>query len=433
MSGFLKKLPIREICAFFAGLALFVLLLVAVAMIPRASIRQNMQKSADFLCEKNVFFNEIGNLQSSRIDRYADSILLSIAYQYDSNKPLSSVMSSSYYYYKFKNENENLRDSVKDDLPANQEYMRYWHGSISVVRPLHLIMSLKGIYIFNAVFLTMLTALLMFMLIRRKGLVPALGLLAGLILVSAWFVPFSLEYTWVFGLMLIFSALTLWLVWNGKTKWYLTAFLLFGMITNFFDFLTTETLTLTVPLLLFIWAEEEKSTSKESIIKVVKNAVSWGVGYAGAWVAKWGLASLVLHENVMPYITGHVEERLGGELNNVTFTDYLTGSITRNIKCLLPFDFGTIGLFAGVILVIVYFYIAYVYRGEGIDYKKVMLIAVIGLVPYVRYLVLHNHSYLHCFFTYRAQLGTILAMALILFELKVSILQGRRKPNAKRK
>ena len=59
MSGFLKKLPIREICAFFAGLALFVLLLVAVAMIPRASIRQNMQKSADFLCEKNVFFSEI--------------------------------------------------------------------------------------------------------------------------------------------------------------------------------------------------------------------------------------------------------------------------------------------------------------------------------------------------------------------------------------
>ena len=46
-----------------------------------------------------------------------------------------------------------------------------------------------------------------------------------------------------------------------------------------------------------------------------------------------------------------------------------------------------------------------------------ILFGVLGLVPYVRYLVLHNHAWLHCFFTYRAQLATVLAVVMILEEM----------------
>ena len=66
-----------------------------------------------------------------------------------------------------------------------------------------------------------------------------------------------------------------------------------------------------------------------------------------------------------------------------------------------------------------YFYIAYVYRVKGADKKQILMYVFIGCIPYIRYLVLHNHAYLHNFFTYRAQLATILAMILILEELKV--------------
>ena len=38
----------------------------------------------------------------------------------------------------------------------------------------------------------------------------------------------------------------------------------------------------------------------------------------------------------------------------------------------------------------------------------------VGIIPYIRYLVLANHSYLHCFFTFRAQFATVMALALIL-------------------
>ena len=46
-------------------------------------------------------------------------------------------------------------------------------------------------------------------------------------------------------------------------------------------------------------------------------------------------------------------------------------------------------------------------------WHSIIIYGIVGLIPYARYLVLHNHSYLHCFFTYRAQIATILAMFLI--------------------
>ena len=39
-----------------------------------------------------------------------------------------------------------------------------------------------------------------------------------------------------------------------------------------------------------------------------------------------------------------------------------------------------------------------------------IILLVIGFLPYVRFAVLNNHSYLHEFFTYRAQCVSILAL-----------------------
>ena len=47
----------------------------------------------------------------------------------------------------------------------------------------------------------------------------------------------------------------------------------------------------------------------------------------------------------------------------------------------------------------------------------ILLLFIIGIVPYVRYLVLSNHSYLHHFFTYRAQMTSVVALVMIIDEL----------------
>ena len=55
----------------------------------------------------------------------------------------------------------------------------------------------------------------------------------------------------------------------------------------------------------------------------------WAFGYVGTWISKWMISSLVLKENVMPYITEHIAERLGGDVygDPVTTTGMLFGAI----------------------------------------------------------------------------------------------------------
>lgn len=417
----------KYILVFLIVTVLLLGVLVLSAKIPKSAIKENMQESAIYLCEGELFGMVVENVNGSKIDRYADSILLAIAYQYDSDKPLTSVMWSSYYHTELYNENENLLAAVTYESEANQQYLRYWHGSNAIVRPLLTFFNLKEIYILNGVLLVLLIIGLFVILLKHKAYVPAVGIAFGLVLTSAWFVPFSLEYTWTYLLMLLASMVGIQLMFRKRYKAMGVFFLICGMVTNYLDFLTTETLTLTVPLLLMLWVEHKQNgqeNTKTSVHITGKAAVAWGFGYVGMWMMKWLIASIVLSENVMPYVSEHIGERIGGDLG-IGLLQYIFGAIWNNIKCLFPFEYGVIGAFTGIALVIIPVYVGYVYYGKHINKKCVILYTLIGLIPYIRYAILHNHSYLHCFFTYRAQMATILAVVLILEQLTDGRWMGR--------
>lgn len=388
-------------------------LLVLSAQIPQQAIRENMLESAQFLCDGPLFGTAVEGVEGSRIDRYADSILLGIAWQFDGEKPLASVMEASYYYTEYQNENQNMLDAVSQDLPANQQYLRYWHGSIAILRPLLCIFSLPQIYALHGVVLAALALWLLAELCRKKAFVPAFGMVLGLVMTSSWFVPLSLEYTWTYLVMLAGSIIAVNLAYGGKWQHMGILFLLSGMVTNYLDFLTTETLTLLVPLLLVLWIGRTKTEPRPFAVKAV---FAWGCGYVGMWLAKWLLAAVVLGENVLPYVANHVQERLGGDLG-LSLGRYMTGAVLRNVGCLFPLEYGTLGVLATLALVIFGSYVGYVYQKKAVFWERVVLLAVLGLVPYVRYLVLHNHAWLHCFFTYRAQMAAVLAVVMILEEL----------------
>ncbi|MGN0415388.1 MAG: hypothetical protein ACI4FX_07840 [Agathobacter sp.] len=389
------------------------------AKIPQSSIKENVQESAEYLCDGEVYSLVVDGARGSLIDRYADSILLAIAWQYDSGHPLDSVMRSAYYYTKYQNENENLLEAVTSDCGANQQYMRYWHGSIAIVRPLLVFFSLPRIYLVNGVILAVLVVWLMAILIKNMAYTPAIGMAAGLVLTAFWFVPLSLEYTWMYLLMLLLSIIGVRLALKEKWNCLGVFFLIGGIVTNYLDFLTTETLTLTVPLLLILWVDIHRngnSSGRSLLSKAGKAALAWGFGYVGMWVMKWVLAAIVLQENVMPYISEHIGERIGGDIG-IGLGQYIIGAVLNNVKCLFPFGYGVAGMFAGMALLLFVVYVGYVYHKKHICRERILLYVLIGLLPYIRYIVLHNHSYLHCFFTYRAQLATILAIVLILEEL----------------
>lgn len=405
---------LKYIVIFLLAAALLTVLLVGSACIPKSAIRENMLESARFLCEGELFGTAVEGVEGSKIDRYADSILLGIAWQYDTTDPLGSVMLSSYYHAKYQNENENLLDAVTNDLPANQQYLRYWHGSNVLVRIFLLVCSIAQIYLLNGIAMAALTIWLLAVLWRKKYYIPACGIGLGLVLTASWFVPLSLEYTWSYLLMLAGSIIVVKLACVGKWQHMGMFFLMSGMLTNYLDFLTTETLTLLVPLLLVLWIDRynHKQTIRVVAVNAAKVSLAWLLGYGGMWVTKWILASLALGENVLPYVTGHIQQRVGsGGLQ------LMLSAVVRNVKCLFPLEYGTMGMVAAMGIALLFVYIGYVYHKKRFNKSWILLLLIIGAVPYIRYLVLSNHAYQHCFFTYRAQLASILALTMIQGEL----------------
>lgn len=403
---------LKYIVVFLLVVALLTALLVLSACIPKSAIQENTLESAQFLCEGELFGTVVDGVEGSKIDRYADSILLGIAWQYDSTDPLQSVMLSSYYHTKYQNENENLLDAVTENLAPNQQYLRYWHGSNVLVRLLLLVCSIEQIYLLNGIAMALLTAWLLAVLCRRKYYIPACGIGLALVFTASWFVHLSLEYTWTYLLMLAGSIAAVKLACTGKWQHMGIFFLLSGMLTNYLDFLTTETLTLLVPLLLVLWIDlhVRRQTMRSVAANAGKAAWTWLLGYGGMWVTKWILASLVLGKNVLPYVTGHIQQRVGGEQSGFA-------AIVRNVRYLFPLEYGAVGMVVAIGLVLILIYVGYVYHKKQINKPWILLLFLIGTVPYIRYMVLSNHAYLHCFFTYRAQMATIVALVMIIGEL----------------
>ena len=410
------KKVIKYSLIFLLTLAVLMGLLVLVAKIPQSTIKENVKKSAEYYCDTGLFVRQIEGVNASAIDHYADSILVAIAYQYDESNPLTSVMWSSYYFTLENNENVNLLMAVEDDLEANHQYLRYWHGSNVIVRPLLALGTVKEIYVINGVVMGILVLILIALLALKKAYVPVLAMGVGLVATQIWFVPGTFEYTWNFIIMLVMSIVGVNLGFRDKWQQVGVLFLVGGMVTNYFDFLSTETITLTVPLLLLLWIRDKNScdgSSKEICSFTLKNTVLWALGYVGMWISKWIMSAIVLGENTLPYVTDHVAERIGGDVGLNTF-ECIYAAIARNIRCLFPLEYGVTGVFVGVGLFVFALYMGYVHYGKKEDKKYIFAYVLVAVVPYVRYIVLHNHAYLHYFFTYRAQLATVMAVVFIL-------------------
>lgn len=403
----------RYILTFFIITILQLLLLVAVAIIPRRAIQDNMIESANYLCQDSVFFYANKKDMSSRIDRYADSIFLNISYNLDSQHPLDSVMSSSYYFDIKENENTNLLYSVTNQTEPTLKYSRYWHGSLIFVRPLLTIFNIQQIYALNAVILFLLVLILIYNMNKHFGKGAAICIALSLTITSIWYVPMSLEYTWMIMLMLIFSIICIHLLQKRFQNFGLF-FLVTGSLTAYFDFLTTETLTLLVPMSLIILEKRNQLTYfKEEAIKCIKQALAWCVGYGLTWISKWSLASIILGSNEFSVALSQASYRASGASDNISGLQLRIGALVRNISMLFPFSFAKENSFMlCIVLGIVIFALIYLTRKSGYIMNRLLLI--IAFVPYIRYFVLSNHSYMHYFFTFRAQLTTVLCLLLIL-------------------
>ena len=126
------------------------------------------------------------------------------------------------------------------------------------IRPLLLIIPIQEIFVLNYIIMSIVFIITLIILLiknRKLGLVFTIGLF----MVAFPVVGISLLYSWTFYIMMIATIIAVFIEKKGNSGLYKLLFIS-GMITCFLDFLTTELITLYVPVLavLFLRREEDK-------------------------------------------------------------------------------------------------------------------------------------------------------------------------------
>ena len=410
---------LKYLSLFLVTLLILFTLLVLAAKIPRENIQENIMESQQAFTNNQQLEKKVKKFDKTLLHAYADAILLNIIYCIDSENPVESVMEAK-YYSKFENDliSNNIQELIEDngkwELKGNVQYMRYWHGSISIIRPLLTILNLQQIYRLNAVILLVLAIILIIYLIKKKQKNVAIALIVGFVMCSVFIVPFSLEYTWMFLLMLITSILAIKIEKSDKKLNIL--FFIIGIITCYLDFLTTEIITILVPVIivLMIRYQENRITNfKQGFQFVLRSCLLWFISYVAMWFAKWILASVILRINALEYVKNNAMLRINGEIADISKQMLPLEAIVRNFFALYPFNMieNKIQL---IILPVILFIIEIIFIRKK-DRKELWisaLLLLIATIPYIRYMVLANHSYYHSFFNFRSQLRTIISLIL---------------------
>lgn len=422
----------------FAGTiaALWLLLLLA-AGIPNENIRGNMEKSALSYRDKDAYEFTRGARYNAVADNYADVILLGVLWNMGNGDPLSASLDTRYYDGGEYGESYGLYLSLYGEKP-NTDYTRYWHGSAALIRPLLLFTDVEGIKLAGFAGILILTVLNIVLLFRKKAGFAAVGLVLSLLGVQIWNVRLSLEYIPPFLVALLMCLLFLMTEKKGNTPLTLLS-VVCGAAIAFFDFLTAETVTILLPLLMvfLIRGQEERlGQRKENLLLTVKCLLAWGISYGMTFLVKWCAASAVLGENKIADALASAGRRVYANETeeHVTALQQLLYAIPANLSALFG---GERRVAAGNILVgsLAVLAIAggvwYLFRAKRACRDISVLLLILGAAPYLRYLVLSDHSYLHAFFTYRAQCVSILALyGIVWFHIR---LPWRREGHSGRK
>ena len=282
---------------------------------------------------------------------------------------------------------------------------------------LHLFADIHGIKTLGMVCLILLLSRTLWVLYRSGHWDIGLCLLVSLLLVQVWNLRLSVEYQPCF--LICFGLCPAFLRLEKRGDFYLNLLaIVSGTLTAFFDFLTTETITILLPLILVvaIRSRECRLESPQRVLgMLLRCGICWTLAYLGTFALKWVAVSLATGENHFLAAFDSVGQRVNGAVTEAN-THIMPGMLTAIISNLSVLFEGTSRTeYRTVIsnLVIIAILSFAVYRMYQVRQKLrpgTVFILMLGSIVLLRYSILANHSYLHSFFTYRALASTILAV-----------------------
>ena len=448
---------ILKIAITYSSLILsFILLLTISSMIPSKYIKENVEQSSKTLIQEGNRLKKdvVGRKEPLEFDNYTDALMINTAYSIDSKIPLySSFVARKNYIpevtekiyedtsgelksaskYKHHNEVGELEDTVNGEKLESFEYARYWHGYLTILRPLLLIANLEQIRTIFTIIISALFIIFVYLIYKKINFTVAAIFAMGLISIEYFYLGFSMQGIFIFFITMISSIILL--AKNGKMKNLSIFFFAIGMVTNFFDFLTVPMVTYAIPMILhfLLKQKEEKVTVKNVLIDVIKYGMLWGIGYGLTWVTKWILVDFIYNKNIIKTAIDQVFYRSTGT-NEILLKDVIKKNFKYEkrffpITTALTFVIIDLQLAIGKLKI----------KTNKISLKgyviEILPYLIIGVMPIIWYSILKDHSYKHAFFTYRNILITNICANLLLekiFELftkrnETKMIESRKK------
>lgn len=330
-----------------------------------------------------------------RMDNYTDALILNQAYTLRSESLIDGTMLLPRLTCE-RLPFEELRVAVGMDTVDNSAtatYARYWHGNTFLARYLLFFWDYPTIrlvlYILSSLLMLWCGALLW----RRGGWQLAVAVGMGLLCSYVFMMQFSLQLG-----MVLFIALGGMIAIAKRCASSITiAFFVLGSLTAYFDLLTAPMLTLGLPLLVMLALKPEEKM-QDAFKGLTLASLLWAIGYGLTWVAKWILATLLTSENIWKDGLHNLSNR-SGVLDEHGRWDALMENMD-----MLPWSIIIIALAVILVLACWHFY------RQG--WRRALPLLVVALIPWLWYLFAANHSYLHNWFTYRAQAVSVAGLLL---------------------
>ena len=392
------------------------LLLLLVHSFPTETMRRNVYWSMDMI--RSEFTDEvlIDGYRSTLTGNFTDCLMLEHAI-YDYSEKGHSTLEQVLHMYRAESYNvEGDPDgwepgrSLKDYLesvpqPREVEYGRYWHGYLIVLKPLLLLTSVNTIRLLNGAIQLLAIGLIVIGLMKKQG-----ESLAKAFLISLPFMFFvstfaSLSLSICFYVLIL--ALLVQLKWDDKLyekRVYYLFFLLVGIATAYFDFLTYPLVTLGYPLCVYLYFHGKDL--KDQLTKSVLFCAEWGVGYVIMWASKWILSDLLSDSATISDALSTIGTRTQSANGGYGF-----GGFTEVLRLNLS-PFMNRGYLLIVLILLIVIFVGFIKNGIKSslrNIKTVIPFLIISISPFLWYMVTQNHSVQHWQFTCRLVSITIFA------------------------
>ncbi len=411
----------KYIFSFLAVLVICTTIKVIACALPEQAIRDHIKSSANNIEISGNYptlpivggSTEWEDNAWSMMDLFTEWIIVNSVYMTDAQSALTSAMNNTYVSVDGDfNPSEALTYLIDHEEPGDAcitiHAPQYWWGSISVLRFLFLFFDYSQIMIcFGTCFLALFLSVCI-RLYECEGKKLVFSFVAAMLLIFFPTVMFAVHMGATF--IIVFVAILCICTEAAKPgKIYMTM-MVCGMLTAYFDWMSTPVITCSMPLavaMLVLRKKDFVDTFGRKFMFTLRSGLIWCMGYGGMLLSKWGISSVILKENVFEQAFERVvsDSAIEGDAGW-----YVIETLQRMFSMFLSNKLNVQGLW----IVAVVLTLVCLYRIKNMRSTFLILLG-LGMIPFVWTGVFQWHSHEHFWFTYRTFLSTAFAVCSIIF------------------